>query len=170
MENYGIPSFFHFPPGVAYHSTSLGNDCVKYIWANSNQVPESDFNRLFGDMNVRHSLPPLISIGLFQKKSKETPPPPPRSLRVGVDDIYIFLKKLLEFIDLSLYPCLKKTSFHDWLFHKLVLHPKNQRPIENSHDFFLITPRKSTSFLIDSGISACFFQYFLNFMSSTAPV
>ena len=106
-------------------------------------------------------------MGYSRKSPKK---PPPRSLRVGVDDIYIFLKKLLEFIDLSLYPCLKKTSFHAWLFRKLVLHPKNQRPIENSHDFFLITPRKSTSFLIDSGISACFFQYFLNFMSSTPPV
>ena len=35
---------------------------------------------------------------------------------------------------------------------------KNLRPMENPHNFFLITPRKSTSFFIDSGISACFFQ------------
>ena len=34
---------------------------------------------------------------------------------------------------------------------------KNVRPMENQHDFFWITHRKF-SFLIDSGIFACFFQ------------
>ena len=34
---------------------------------------------------------------------------------------------------------------------------------------FLITPRKSTSFLIDSGISACFFQYPLKFHVPNPP-
>ena len=47
---------------------------------------------------------------------------------------------------------------------------KHPRPIENPHGFFLITPRKSTSCLIDSGISACFFQPLWNSMSSTPSV
>ena len=40
---------------------------------------------------------------------------------------------------------------------------KNLGPMENPHDFFLITSIKSSSFLIDSGISACFFQYSFKF-------
>ena len=35
--------------------------------------------------------------------------------------------------------------------------------MENPHELFLISPRKSTAFLIDSGISAWFFQYPLKF-------
>ena len=58
-------------PGVAYHLASLGNDCLKYIWTKSSYVPKSDLGRLVGDMHVRHSLPPFMSIGLFQEKSKE---------------------------------------------------------------------------------------------------
>ena len=58
-------------PGVAYHLASLGNDCLKYIWTKSSYVPKSDLGRLVGDMHVRHSLPPFMSIGLFQKNSKE---------------------------------------------------------------------------------------------------
>ena len=46
---------------------------------------------------------------------------------------------------------------------------KNLRPMENPLNFFLITPRKSTSFLIDSGISACFFQYPLKFNVLNSP-
>ena len=46
---------------------------------------------------------------------------------------------------------------------------KHSRPMENPHGFFLITPRKSTSFLIDSGISACFFQYPLKFHFLNSP-
>ena len=41
--------------------------------------------------------------------------------------------------------------------------------MENPHDFFFITPRKSTSFLIDSGISACFLQYPLKFHVLNSP-
>ena len=82
--------------------------------------------------------------------------------------IYTFLKKPLEFIYLSLYP--KRTSFHPWKFQNFELHPLEiPRPMENPHDFFLITPRKSTSFLIDSGISACFFQYPLKFHVLNSP-
>ena len=86
-----------------------------------------------------------------------------------VDDIYKFLKKPLKFIYLSLYPY--KTSFHPWKFHRFVLHPlESPRPMEIPHDFFLVTPRKSTSFLIDSGISACFFQYPLKFHVLHSPI
>ena len=46
---------------------------------------------------------------------------------------------------------------------------KHPRPIENPHGFFLITPRKSTSCLIDSGISACFFQHPLKFNVLNSP-
>ena len=86
--------------------------------------------------------------------------------------IYTFLKKPLEFIYLSLYP--QKTSFHPWKFHKFLLHPLEiPRPkIQDQwkiHMTFLITPRKSTSFLIDSGISACFFQYPLKFHVLNSP-
>ena len=59
------------PPGVAYHLASLGNASLKYIWAKSSWVPKSDLVRLVGDMHVTHSLPPFMSIGLFQEKSKE---------------------------------------------------------------------------------------------------
>ena len=41
--------------------------------------------------------------------------------------------------------------------------------MENPHEFFFITPWKSTSFLIDYGISACFFQYPLKFHSLNSP-
>ena len=46
---------------------------------------------------------------------------------------------------------------------------KNPRPMENPHDFFLITPIKSISFLVDSGSSACFFQYPLKFHVLSSP-
>ena len=85
-----------------------------------------------------------------------------------VDDIYTFLKKSLGLIYLSLYPY--KISFHPWKFHKFVLHPLEiPGPKENPHDFFLITPRKSTSFLTDSGISAGFFQYLLKLHVLNSP-
>ena len=41
--------------------------------------------------------------------------------------------------------------------------------MENPHDFFLITSRKWTSFLTDSVISACFFQYPLKFHVLNSP-
>ena len=41
--------------------------------------------------------------------------------------------------------------------------------MENPHDFFLITPSRPTCFLIDSGISACFFQYHLKFHVLNSP-
>ena len=41
--------------------------------------------------------------------------------------------------------------------------------MENSHDFFLINPIKSTSFLTDSGSSAYFFQYPLKFHVLNSP-
>ena len=46
---------------------------------------------------------------------------------------------------------------------------KNPRPKKNPHDFFLITTRKSTSFLTDSGISAGFFQYPLKLRVLNSP-
>ena len=46
---------------------------------------------------------------------------------------------------------------------------KNPRPMKNPHNFFSITPRKSTSFLIDSEISACFFQCPLKFHILNSP-
>ena len=46
---------------------------------------------------------------------------------------------------------------------------KNSKPMENPHDFFLITRGKSISFLIDFGISAGFFQYPLNFHVLNSP-
>ena len=70
-----------------------------------------------------------------------------------VEYIYTFLKKPLWiyiFVTLSLENKLSPLEI-----------PKNlrpmERPMENPYNFFLITPRKSTSFLIDSGISTCFF-------------
>ena len=51
-----------------------------------------------------------------------------------------------------------------------MLHPLEiTGPKENPHDFFLITPRKSTSFLTDSGISAGFFQYLLKLNVLNSP-
>ena len=41
--------------------------------------------------------------------------------------------------------------------------------MENPHDLFLITPRKPTTSLIASGISACFFQYPLKFHVLNSP-
>ena len=80
-----------------------------------------------------------------------------------VDDICTFLKKPLEFLYMSLYPY--KTSFHPWKFHKFVLHSLEiPRPMENPHDFFLITPRKSPL-----KISACFFKYPLKFHVLSSP-
>ena len=71
-----------------------------------------------------------------------------------VEYIYTFLKKPLWiyiFVTLSLENKLSPLEI-----------PKNlrpmERPMENPYNFFLITPRKSTSFLIDSGISTCFFH------------
>ena len=89
-----------------------------------------------------------------------------------VDEIYTYLKKPLEFIYLSLYSY--KSSFHPWKFHKFVLHPleilrPNLQDQWKIRDFFLITPTKSTCFLIDSGISACFFQYPLKFHVLNSP-
>ena len=70
-----------------------------------------------------------------------------------VEYIYTFLKKPLWiyiFVTLSLENKLSPLEI-----------PKNlrpmERPMENPYNFFLITPRISTSFLIDSGISTCFF-------------
>ena len=34
-------------------------------------MPQPDLGRLVGDMYARHSLPPFMSIGLFQEKSKQ---------------------------------------------------------------------------------------------------
>ena len=126
------------PPSVAYHSTSLGNDCVKYIWANSNQVPESNLGRLVGDIHVRHSLPSFISIGLFQKK-----------IQRGGEGLMIytnFLKKPLGIYRCFTLPLENKLSLLE--IPHIRAPPlrnsktKNPRTIENPHDFFLITHRK----------------------------
>ena len=105
-------SFPHLPPGVAYRLASLGNDNVKYVWAKSSQVLESDSGRLVGDIHVRHSLLPFMSIGLFQKKFKQG---------VGQGYIYFSKKRPLGFVDLSLYPY--KKSFYPWKFPKILIHP-----------------------------------------------
>ena len=86
---------------------------------------------------MRHPLSPFISTGLFRKKSEE---------RGGVvDDIDKKPLAIYRFVTLPL-----ENKFPPFEI------PQIPRPIENPHDFFLITPRKSSSFLIDSGISACF--------------
>ena len=113
---------------------------------------------------LKHSPPCLLSwvLGYSRKNPKKG----------WVDDICTFLKKPLEFIYMSLYSY--KTRFPPWKFPKFVLHsleiprPKIQDQWK-IHMTFLITPRKSTSFLIDSGISACFFQYPLKFHVLNSP-
>ena len=103
-------------------------------------------------MHVRHSLPPFINIGLFQRKFKEAWG---RGLM-----IHIYISEKTHHLPLE-----NKLSQIPQIFatphrNSKTKHP---RPIENPHGFFLITPRKSTSCLIDSGISACFFQHPLKF-------
>ena len=88
-------------------------------------------------MHVKHSLPPFMSIELFQEKSKEG---------VGWWYIYISEKTLGIYIFVTLPLENKLSALEIWKFE------------ENRHDFFWITPRKSISFLIDSGIYAYFFQ------------
>ena len=79
-----------------------------------------------------------------------------------VDDIDPFLKKTLEIYIFVTSPLENKLSPLE--ITQICATPlgssktKNLRPMENPHDVFLITFRKSTSFLIDSGISAYFFQ------------
>ena len=114
-------------------------------------------------MHVRHSLPPIMSTGLFQKKFKE-----------GVCWWYIYISEItlgiFIFVTLPLW-----NKFSPLKNPKICATPlgnsntKNPRPLENPHDFFLITPRKSTSFLIDSGIFACFLQYPLKFHVLNTP-
>ena len=89
-------------------------------------------------MHVRHSLPPFISIGLFQKK------------------VIYFKLSSLEISQICATPLRN---------YKI----KNPITKENPHDF--INPRKSTSFsfLIDSGISAYYFQYPLKFHVLKSP-
>ena len=97
-------------------------------------------------MHVRHSLPPFMSIGLFQKHSKE-----------GVGELCIYIS---EKNPLNLYICILplKNKLSPLEIPQICPTPlgnsktKNLRPMENPHNFFLVTPRKSTSFLIDSGI------------------
>ena len=126
----------------------------------------SDLDRLVGDMHVRHSLPPFMSIGLFRKKFKDG-----RGLRHK----YFFRKKTFEiytFITLSLENKVSPLEIA-YIFGKPFRNSKTEtpRPMENLHDFFLITPGKPISFLIDSGISACyFFNTPWNSMPSTCLV
>ena len=104
-------------------------------------------------MHVRHSLPPFMSIGLFQEKSKEG---------VGWWYIYISEKTLGIYIFVTL-PLENKLSPLE--ISQICATPiencntRHLRPMENAHEFFYIAPRKSTSFSIDFGLSACFFQY-----------
>ena len=91
----------------------------------------------------------------------------------SVDDIDTFLKKNLGsyiFVTFSLenklspleIPKICATPLGNSKINKL-------RTMENVHDFFLITPRKSTSLLLYSGISACFFQYPFKFHVLNPP-
>ena len=114
-------------------------------------------------MHVRQSLLPFMRIGLFQKNSKE-----------GVGWWYIYISKKNPW---NLYIChfilRKKASPLE--IPQICATPhgnsktKNLRPMENPDDFFLITPRKFASSLIDSGISACFFQYPFKFHYLNTP-
>ena len=70
----------------------------------------------------------------------------------GVEDI-LFWKRRLEFLDLLLYPWkfMTKGSFTPGNTTRLCYNHRNfqgqkPRPMEIPHDFFLITPRNSTSF------------------------
>ena len=80
---------------------------------------------------------------------------------------YAFLKKNLWiyiFVNLSLENKLSPLEIPQMCATPLGnSKTKNLRPMENPHNFFLITYRKSTSFFIDSGISASFFQYSFKF-------
>ena len=90
-----------------------------------------------------------------------------------VDDIYTFLKKTFWIYIFATLPLENKLLPLEipQLCATLLGNSKikNLRPMKNPHDFFLITPRKSTSFLIDSGISVCFFQYPLRFHVLNSP-
>ena len=80
-----------------------------------------------------------------------------------VDDIDTFLKKPLEIYIFVTLPLENKLSPLE--ISQICATPiencntRHLRPMENAHEFFYITPRKSTSFSIDFGLSACFFQY-----------
>ena len=106
-----------------------------------------------------------ICIGLFQKKSKQ------RSWGQ-------FLKKtpgIFRFITL-IFEVPDKIKLHPWKFYKIVLHHwnfqgKKARPMEISHDFFLMTLGNSTSFFNDPlNFYILFFNNPGNSMSSTSPV
>ena len=91
-----------------------------------------------------------------------------------VDYIYKFLKKTLWVYIFITLPLENKPSPLEipQIFATLLGNSKtkNLRPMENLHNFFLITPRKSTSFLIDSRISGCFFQYPFKFRVLNSPL
>ena len=125
---------------------------VKSSW-----VPKYDLGRLFREIHVRHSLPPFMSIGLFQEKFWKVVGWWYKYISEKTLGIYIFVTLPLEnkLSPLEI-PQICATPVGD-------SKPKNPGPMQNPHDFFLITPRKSTSFLIDPGISAFFFQYPLKF-------
>ena len=118
-------------------------------------------------MHVRHSLPPLMSIGLFQEKFKE-----------GVGwwwYIYIYIHFLKNPWNLHIgHFTLRKQAFTPGNSTSLCYTPwkfqdQKSKTNEHPHNFFSITPKKSFSFLIDSGISACFFQYPLKFNVLNSP-
>ena len=104
-----------------------------------------------------------MSIGLFQKKSQEA---------VGWWYIYISEKTIRIYIFVTLF---LQINLSPRKIPHICATPlgnsktKTPRPIENSHDLFLITPTKTTCFLIDSEISACFFQYTLKFHVLNSP-
>ena len=107
---------------------------------------------------MRHSVPPFMSIGLFQKKSKEG---------MGWWYMYISEKALGIYIYVTL-PLWNKLS--PLKIPQICATPlgncktKNPRTMENPHDFFLINPRKSTL-----KISACLFKYPLKFHVLSSP-
>ena len=84
-----------------------------------------------------------------------------------VDDIYTFLKKALGIYRIVIWPLEYKLSPLEipQICATRLRNSKNKNPkqMENPHEFFLITPRKPISFLINSGKTACFFQYPLKF-------
>ena len=112
-----------------------------------------------------HSLPPFTSIRLFQKKSK---------LVVGCPYAY-FSEKAPWTLQISHFTFRKQLFIPGnstelcyilWKFQD-----QNPKPMENPHDFFLITRGKSTSFLLDQGVCPCsFFNTLRNSISSTPPI
>ena len=96
-----------------------------------------------------------------------------RKIQKGWVDIDTFLKKALGIYIFVTLPLENKLSLLE--IPQICATPignsktKNLRPMENPHDFFLITPRKFTSFLIDSGIYACFYQYPFKFHVLNPP-